>query len=193
MGFVIIIDGPNFINDLQNNGKDCDYIMNTLSLHKIHGIVQEKITKKGLRGLPFIHTYFICGETGRIGDFQGEDRKNLIRKLQTETGVTVDEIKQGHKHEKEKQVDMNVFIRMLEMGPLARPYHDEWRHIVLMSKDTDFVPAIRMLSQMGVHTVVAGFDSSKSPYPVELKNESYLFLNMAEILEEMEKRLSKNQ
>lgn len=93
-------------------------------------------------------------------------------------------------HGKEEQVDMSVFICMLEMGPLARPENEgtrEWRHIVLISSDSDYVPAIRMLSQMGVHTVVIGFDSKEHLYPIELINESYLFLDMAEILVEMEK------
>jgi len=187
MGFVIIVDGPNFLNDLNRNGKDMDYVMNTLSFPTLHNIIQDKLNKHGLRGHPFIHTYFVCSDRGRIGEFRGEDKERFLNKLRIERGVTVDEIKQSPKKGKEQEVDMSVFIRMLEMGPLARPHYEEWRHIVLMASDKDYVPAIRMLSQMGVHTVVVGFDSKADPYPIELKNESYLFLELGEILREMEK------
>lgn len=137
-------------------------------------------------GYPFIHTYFVCSNRKKIGGFRGEERDRIIDKLKREIGVTVDEIQQNRSG-KEEQVDMSVFIRMLEMGPLARPHYDMWRHIVLISKDTDYVPAIRMLSQMGVHTIAIGFNSKENPYPIELVNESYLFLNMSEILGDMEK------
>ena len=79
---------------------------------------------------------------------------------------------------------MSVFIQMLETGPLAPTIHDPWRHIVLISSDKDFVPAIRILSKMGVHTVVVGFQSK--PYPIELINESFLFLDLEEIFKEIE-------
>jgi uncharacterized LabA/DUF88 family protein len=189
MGFVIVIDGPNFINDLERGGKDRDYFLNTLSLPTMQVIIQQKLNEHGLRSHPFVHTYFVCAENNQIGEqIKGKDKTLFLNKLKCERGVTVDEIKQSHTHGKEKQLDMNVFIRMLEMGPFARPVHDEWRHIVLISSDSDFVPAIRMLSQMGVHTILVGFKTLKNKeYPIELINESYLFLEISEILGEMEK------
>jgi len=36
-----------------------------------------------------------------------------------------------------------------------------------------------------MHTIVVGFDDGK--FPEELVNESYLFLNMKELLDDMEK------
>jgi hypothetical protein len=187
LGFVIVVDGPNFINELERNGKDKNYVMKTLSFHILHGVIQNRLNQHGLRGHPFLHTYFVCSDKKQMGDFKDEEKQVLLTKLKCETGLTVDEILQSHKEGKEHEVDMHVFIRMLEMGPLARPYHDEWRHIVLVSRDSDFVPAIRLLSQMGTHTIVMGFDSKESPFPMELKNESYLFLELSEILGEMEK------
>jgi hypothetical protein len=186
MGFVIVVDGPNFINDLQRNGKDKNYIMTTLSFYYLHGVIQNRLNLHFLRGHPFLHTYFVCSDKKQMGDFKDAEREALISKLKSEIGVTVDEIRQSHKKGKEHEVDMHVFIRMLEMGPLARPYRDEWRHIVLFSSDSDFAPAIRLLSQMGIHTIVTGFDSKERPFPIELKNESYLFLEMGEMLKEME-------
>jgi len=134
-----------------------------------------------------LHTYFVCSDRGQIGkSIRDSDKKKLLDKLRNERGVTVDEIFQSQPKGKEMQVDMSVFIRMLEMGPLAIPY-DPWRHIVLISSDSDYVPAIRMLSMMGTHTVIAGFRNLKDKdYPIGLINESYLFLEMSEILAEME-------
>jgi hypothetical protein len=40
---------------------------------------------------------------------------------------------------------------------------------------------------MGIHTIVVGFDSKEHPYPIELKNESYLFLELGDLLSKMEK------
>ena len=192
MGFVIVIDGPNFINELHRNDKGMDYVLNTLSFPILHEIIQRKLNENGLRGHPFIHTFFVCSDRGKIGpEFKGDNRNRFIDKLQRERGVTVDQIHQSVRG-KEEQVDMSVFIRMLEMGPLARPQYDEWRHVVLISRDTDYVPAIRMLTQMGVHTIVIGFDSKENQFPIELINESYLFLDMGEILEEMEKKIKSN-
>jgi uncharacterized LabA/DUF88 family protein len=190
MGFVIVIDGPNFINDLEKSGKDSNYILETLSLPAIQMAIQEKLAAQGLRSHPFIHTYFVCSDKGRIGSIRGNDKERLLERLRKERGVTVDLIRQSHGKDKEQQVDMSVFIRMLEMGPLAIPNYDEWRHIVLISSDSDYVPAIRMLSRMGTHTIVVGFRNSKDKkYPIGLINESYLFIEMSEILAEMEQKV----
>lgn len=188
MGFVIVIDGSNFLNELDRNERDNDYILNRLSLPAIQTVIQGMLKLNGLRSHPFIHTYFVCSRQNRIGKLVGKDRDTFLTKLKSERGVTVDEIEQPHKRadNKDKEVNMHVFIRMLEMGPFARPVHDEWRHIVLISADTDFVPAIRLLSQTGTHTITVGFDSTKKPYPLALKNESYLFLELGKILKEAE-------
>jgi len=189
MGFVIVVDGPNFINDLEKSGKDSSYILDTLSLPAIQMAIQEKLMTHGLRSHPFIHTYFVCSDKGQIGSIRGNDKERLLEKLRNELGVTVDVIEQSHGKGKEQQVDMSVFIRMLEMGPLAIPTYDPWRHIVLIASDSDYVPAIRMLSRMGTHTIVVGFRNLREKkYPIELINESYLFLEMSEILEEIEQK-----
>jgi hypothetical protein len=75
---------------------------------------------------------------------------------------------------------------MLEAGPLARPYFDPWRHVAPISSDKDFVPAIRTRCTMRVHTGVVGFNNHEQTYPIELVNESFLFLDLGEILKEME-------
>ena len=191
LGFVIIIDGPNFINDLHRYGKDVNFILDNLSIPIINGNVQQILRKNGLASHPFIHTYFVVSDRGQLGKLKHEDRNRLLDRLRNEKETTVEEIKQSHRKGQEQQVDMSVFIRMLEMGPLAIPHYDPWRHIVLISSDADYVPAIRLLSRMGTHTIVAGFKKlGDKEFPIELINESYLFIEMSGIIEAMETKKS---
>jgi uncharacterized LabA/DUF88 family protein len=187
MGFVVIIDGPNFINALIKQ-YDKDYVINRLRLPALHTIIQQRLGISGLSSHPFIHTYFICSKRQRIGEFRASDRDNLLNKLNSQIGVTVTEIEQTETSgeiRKEKEVDMHVFIKMLEMGPLST-FKDPWKHIVLISSDKDFVPAIRILSQLGTHTITVGFNNEKSRYPPELIGESFLFLELGSLLSDAE-------
>jgi hypothetical protein len=184
MGFAIIVDGPNFINDIHRYGKDVDFLLNNLSFPAIDGRIQQKLKENGLSSHPFIHTYFVVSDRGNLGHLKNEDKIKFLNILRNQREVTVDEIIQSHGKGKEQQVDMSVFIRMLEMGPLSIPHYDPWRHIVLISSDSDYVPAIRLLSRMGTHTIVAGFRKlGEKEYPIELINEAYLFIEMSEIVD----------
>jgi len=187
MPVTIIVDGPNFINALHREGKDIDYILNTLSFSTLHGLIQNRLNRSGLVGHPFLHTYFICSDKKQIGPFKNEDRAKIIDKIKKELGVSVVEIKQSETSGgPEKEVDMQVFIHMLEMGPLSlNP--SEWKHICLISADKDYVPAVKILSKLGTHTVVVGFNTDKTKFPIELINESYLFIELSDLLKEMEK------
>ena len=82
------------------------------------------------------------------------------------------------KSQQEKGVDMTVFATMLERGGL-------FTHIVLIGADRHYVPALNALTKRNIHTIIVGFDDGR--FPEELINESYLFLDMKELLDEMEK------
>lgn len=181
MGFTIIVDGPNFINRLEDHGKDQNYIMNTFSFPILQSIVQEKLRQNGLASHPFYHTEFIYSNKERIGDFVGEERKQLLKKLQHERGVVVREVPLSTGEGREKAVDMTVFSRMLTMGDA-----NSWRHIVLIAADKDYVPAIEALITKGIHVILLAFADT---CPIELINESYLFLDLSELLTEMELRI----
>jgi hypothetical protein len=62
---------------------------------------------------PFIHAEFVCSDCGPIGNFEAELRNELIAKLKNEIGVTVREVRQHT--QKQKKVDLTVFIRMLTL------------------------------------------------------------------------------
>jgi uncharacterized LabA/DUF88 family protein len=180
MPFVIVIDGPNFINELHRHGKDKEYIMNTLSLPILQTLIQRKLRENGLYSHPFLHTEFICSNKTEIGKFGGEERKKLLNKLMNERGVSVREVGLSAKDGQEKGVDITVFATMLERG-------DYYTHTVLVGADRDYVPALNALTKRGIHTIVVGFRDGKSVDM--LINESYLFLDMKELLDKMEKTL----
>lgn len=187
MAFSIVIDGHNFINDLVRYGKDKNYLLQKLSFPLLHDIIQEKMKSAGLYSHPFIHTDFVCSDRGQIGPFKQTERNTLITKFKNALGVTVREVPQhvsGNEKERQKGVDLTVFIRMLALVKTPLQPH----HVVLFASDTDYVPAIKLLTEQGVHVVIVGFKKNHPILNEELINESYLSLDLGELLEEMEKR-----
>jgi uncharacterized LabA/DUF88 family protein len=184
MPFVIVIDGPNFINELHRHGKSKEYIMTRLSFPVLHSVIQQRLLENGLYSHPFLHTEFICSNKQRIGEFRGEERERLLARLRRQTGVSVRIVDLSSKGEQEKGVDVTVFATMLERGGVLT-------HIVLIGADRDYVPALNALTKRNIHTIVVGFDDDK--FPEELINESYLFLDMQEVLNDMEKIVGDTQ
>src|SRR5262245_23511747 len=118
MALSIVVDGHNFINDLDRNGKGKEYIQQ-LSCPILHDIIKERLNSVGCYSHPFIHKEFISFDHGRISTFKQTERNELIKKLKNEMGVTVREVPQHtSRNEKEKQkgVDFTVFIRMMMLS-----------------------------------------------------------------------------
>ncbi|MBN2287110.1 MAG: NYN domain-containing protein [Tissierellales bacterium] len=181
MAFSIVVDGHNFINDLNRQNMGKDYVLNILSFPVLHAIIQNRLKSEGLYSHPFIHTEFICSDHGEIGPFKGDERKELVKKLRNEKGVTILEV--PHHTKKQKGVDLTVFIRMMTLARSPMQPHE----IVLFSSDTDYVPAIRLLSEQGIHVVIVGFKTGSCSLNEGLVNESYLSLDLGELLKDMEK------
>ena len=190
MAFSIIIDGHNFVNDLERYGKDKRYLLNELSFPHLHGLIQKRLKKEGLYSHPFIHTEFICSDRGKMGPLNGEERKTFVNKLKNEKGVTVREVKQ-HTNNKQKGVDFTVFIRMMTLAKSPAQPHV----IVLFASDTDYVPALKLISEQGTHVVIVGFKKSDPSININdaLINESYLSIDLGELLDEMEKKESNSK
>ena len=188
MAFSIVIDGNNFINDLVRYGKDKDYILQHLAFPILRDIIQEKMRSAGLYSHPFIHIEFVCSDRGPIGPFKPTEKGALIKKLRNEMGVIVREVplpQHADASDKQKGVDCTVFIRMMTLAKSSAQPH----HVVLFASDTDYVPAIRLMTEQGVHVVIVGFKNKPPVLNEELINESYLFLDLGELLEEMERRI----
>ncbi|MBM4306891.1 MAG: NYN domain-containing protein [Deltaproteobacteria bacterium] len=180
MAFSIVIDGHNFINDLERFGKDKTYISSQLSFPILHIIIQRRLQIEGLYSHPFIHTEFVCSDRGPIGSLKGGERDNLIKKLRNEKGVTVLEVPQHT--EKQKGVDFTVFIRMMTLARTPAQPHE----IVLFASDTDYIPAMRLMAEMGTHVVIVGFMKNGPILNEGLVNESYLSLDLEQLLQQME-------
>jgi len=195
MPFAIIIDGPNFINDLNRYFQEevtrtKYYIMNRLSFPIIHGLIQKELKEKGLYSHPFLGTEFICANKSQIGPFRGQERTDLLSKLKREIGVKVREVALSPKEGGEKGVDMTVFVRMLHLGRTTPV-----THVVLFASDKDYIPALEELRDLGIHTIVVGFKTmsvkgTEINYSEELINESYLYINLKDILDRMDERIN---
>ncbi len=190
MAFSIVVDGHNFINDLERIGKEKDYILKQLSFPILHAIIQHRLASEGLYSHPFIRTEFVCSDRGPIGSLKGTDRDNLIKKLKNEKGVTVLEVAQHTT--RQKGVDLTVFVRMMTLArapiQLNQPHH-----IVLFASDTDYIPALKLLWEQGTHVVLVGFKKAGPDLKEDLINESYLSLDLEELLVQMEKASDNNR
>ncbi|OQY45586.1 MAG: hypothetical protein B6240_08615 [Desulfobacteraceae bacterium 4572_87] len=160
--------------------------MNKLCFPILHALFQRKLKFEGLYSHPFTRTEFVCSAYGKIGPFKGEERPEIIGKLKNERGVTVVEV--PHQTKRQKGVDFTVFIRMMTLAKSLIQPHE----IVLFASDTDYVPAIRLLAEQGTHVVIVGFKTGKSSLNEGLVNESYLSLDLGELLEAMEKESDNN-
>jgi uncharacterized LabA/DUF88 family protein len=184
MAFSIVVDGHNFINDLERYGKKKEYIFKELSFPILHTIIQEKLKIEGLYSHPFIHTEFVSSDHGQIGSIKGQERDDLIKKLKHEKGVTVLEVPQHTANtNKQKGVDFTVFIRMMTLAKSPAQPHE----IVLFASDTDYVPALKLMAEMGTHVVIVGFMKNVPVLNEGLVNESYLSLDLEQLLQQMEK------
>ena len=201
VAFTIVIDGPNFINMLHNLGKSKEEILNSFSFEDLRGAIQKELRKRGLYSHPFLHAEFIYSNKERIGDFvdnkdqQIEDKKLLIDKIGNSDGFTPKEIPLTEGKQKEKGVDIAVFAKMMDVMLNSLIVSDP-QHIVLVASDKDYVPALQLLRRVGIHTIVIGpkqyvdrKDKTEKEYPKELIYESYLFIDLREILEKMEEPL----
>lgn len=181
MPFSIIIDGPNFISRLKEK-KGQDYIMNNFDFGRFHHYIQKRLTEAHLNSVPFVHTYFICSDGGSIGTFDESMRDDLLRKIRHSKGVTVVEVKQHtSKSRGEKGVDMTVLTKAIDC------FNSSANHeIVIITQDSDFVPAIQCLTQLNAHVIICGFFHKNSNTDEQLINVSYDYIDLKKIIAQVE-------
>ncbi|MGA1822707.1 MAG: NYN domain-containing protein [Thermoplasmatota archaeon] len=186
MPFSIIIDGPNFISRLKQK-KGQDYVLNTFDFGKFHHYIQKRLTEMHLNSHPFVHTYFICSDGGSIGTIDESRRDELLRKIGHSRGVSVLEVKQHtSKTRGEKGVDMTVLTKAIDC------FNSSDNHeIVIITQDSDFVPAIKCLTQLNAHVIVCGFFHKNSNTDEQLINVSYDHIDLQKIITQMDKNPDK--
>lgn len=183
MPFSIVIDGPNFISRLKENGYDEGFIIDDFDFGRFHDLVQKKLGMMHLNNHPFVHTYFICSKRRKIGTFDNNKRDSLLKKVRLSRGITVIEVEQ-HVIDKssEKGVDMTVLTKSIDCFRSTSNHE-----VVILTQDTDFVPAIECLTRLGAHVIIGGFfDVSKNP-DEQLINVSYDYIDLKDVLNEMKK------
>ena len=84
---------------------------------------------------------------------------------------------------KQKGVDFTVFIRMMTLAKSPAQPHE----IVLFASDTDYIPALNLMAEMGTHVVIVSFMKNGPVLNEGLVNESYLSLDLEQLLQQMEK------
>lgn len=195
MAFTLVIDGPNFINMLHNLGKDQEEILYSFSFEVFRDVIQRVLKRRGLYSHPFLHAEFIYSNKPRIGDFTNDKKETLIDKIGNSDGFTPKEISLTGEKQQEKGVDIAVFAKMMDVMLNSLTVRDP-QHVVLIASDKDYVPALQLLRRVGIHTMVVGpkkyvdrRDKKTKEYPKELIYESYIFLDLKEVLDEMEEAL----
>jgi len=194
VAFTIVIDGPNFINMLHDLDKSKDDILaDSFSFENLRSAIQRRLKLKGLYSHPFLHAEFIYSNKNRIGNFINYEKILLVNKIGNSDGFSPREIQLTEEKQKEKGVDIAVFAKMMDVM-LNNLLQNDTQHVVLIARDKDYVPALQLLRRVGIHTIVVGpkqwvdqKDNKTKDFPKELIYESYLFIDLKEILIEMEK------
>lgn len=194
MAFTIVIDGPNFINMLHDLDKSKDDILaDSFSFENLRSAIQRRLKLKGLYSHPFLHAEFIYSNKNRIGNFINYEKILFVNKIGNSDGFSPREIQLTEEKQKEKGVDIAVFAKMMDVM-LNNLLQNDTQHVVLIARDKDYVPALQLLRRVGIHTIVVGpkqwvdqKDNKTKDFPKELIYESYLFIDLKEILIEMEK------
>ncbi|MEE9506158.1 MAG: NYN domain-containing protein [Thermoplasmata archaeon] len=174
--FAMVVDGPNFVNDLFRFGTGKQFIVQELSLGSMLTFVQKQVRNYigtwRTTGLDFYYSgdpeaRFLSGDN----KLTPEEMDRFLKRQKEETGVRVHEVALRKRARREKGVDVSVVTRLFEMKEVCET-------VVLVSSDTDYVPALETLSRIGRFAVTAGFQEN---YRIELKNASFMFIDLSEL------------
>ncbi len=170
MRYTVIVDGPNLIPRLIENGLDKDVIADDFSLNKL--LVNAIRTPMGLElgnpstlGLEFIYSPKLPGPQNK--KLTQEQWDNLLNRSSKENAITLTKVDIASKNE-EKGVDVTVAVRLIEVAEICDI-------VCLVSSDKDYVPVLEYLKRKGKYVCTVGFADS---HPIELRNLSYLFIDI---------------
>ncbi len=181
MPFIIIIDGPNFINSLTRHGKDPDYIKN-FHFPTFRRTIQAMLKELDLSYRTFKGTEFVCSNKKQLGPFVGSKRTRFIKKLKREQGISITEVSLSARNAgSEKGVDTTVIVKIFEAA-LNLGHKCE---IILVASDRDYIPPCQILRRRGFHVINVAYDDAH--HSDDQINESFMFLNLQEIIKRMDK------
>lgn len=179
MAYSVIIDGPNFISRLIDNGLDKDFIAEKFSLNnflveEIRIALKKEFGADSALGLEFFYSQKIPGPTKNkmtnnqwLKFIERESKENAVylRKVEIDS-------------DKEKGVDIAVAVRLIEVA-------EKCTVVCLVSSDKDFLPALEYLKNKGTYICTAG---ASKLHPIELKNVSYFFIDITHYLEKIQRK-----
>ena len=188
MAFHIIIDGENFIHRLEDDfGYSKDEILNEFTFENFIINIQMELKKQRLESHPYLHTEFVYPDEKKLGNCFVDNKKDkaltrLLDKIRNSKGVSLHPVKLKNKSNTAKGVDMEVAVCMFNIA--VNSFLTKYVHnIVLVARDRDYVPALKYLRNLSVHTIVVApkEDRNKKDFPKEVINETYHFISLREI------------
>jgi uncharacterized LabA/DUF88 family protein len=173
MNYSIIVDYPNLISRLIDLNISCELITKYLSLNDLLNS-EVKFRIRPEFGSPLtlgIEVFCSDKSPGPKGKKLNKDQNiKLIERLSNEDAVYVNKI--NIQSSNEKGVDIAIATRLIEVS-------EKCDIICLLSSDKDFVPVLDYLKRKGKYIVTIGFSDK---HPVELKNLSYLFIDITKFI-----------
>jgi len=167
----VVIDGSNFMCRLIERDYHTYFIDGKASLSGLNARLQHWIRRDvGTHrciGMDFFYSGKVFGAKNQ--KLTTEDTKALIERFGREQGVNVKKV--DIRGEQEKGIDVAVAACLMESADICET-------LVLISSDTDYVPALEAMKRKGRYVITAGFSAN---HPVELINISYIFYDLDEI------------
>jgi hypothetical protein len=164
----IVVDGPNYINEIMRLGIRKEFLANQLSLRGILTLLDVRV-----REIPNISGQcetvdFVCSQK-RFGPtsarFTEAEQLKFLQRIKAEIGVYVQEV--TIPGTREKGVDTTV-------AGLIGDYAGESPCIVLVSSDRDYIPTLSRIKRKCKVILVSFSDA----FPIDLKNAAYATLDL---------------
>jgi len=181
--YCVIVDYPNLISRIIESNIYPENISKLLSLNElltrkevgISNVILKEFKSIYCLGVEVFCSKKLPGPRGK--KLSNEQNKELITRLSNENAVYVHEVDIPSNHE--KGVDIAIATRLIEVS-------ENCEIICLLSSDKDYIPVLEYLKRKGKYIVTIGVSEK---HPIELRNLSYLFIDVTVSLSDMLTRL----
>lgn len=164
----VVVDGPNFICRLMEQGLSPYEIADSFSVNEFHNFVHKQVVKT--IGTPRTTGLDFFCSTKRPGPKNNKltrgQMDRMLKRFSHEPKVTVHQVALAS--QSEKGVDIAIAAKLFE-------YLDYCETFVLVSSNKDFVPALETLKRKAKYVVTFAFSGT---HPIELINLSYHFIEV---------------
>lgn len=165
----IVIDGPNYINRIQEMSINKNIISRQLSFTNFREalikLLRDNNINAELSKIEFVCSKKLFGS----GDqkFTQEERDVLLQRIMRENGVHIEEV--NLPGSSEKGVDTMISTKI-------ETFSDNFKYIILITNDRDFVPLLVKMREKGINVILVSITNNT---PVELVNECYLTIELS--------------